>query len=169
MLKLKGAKFHKLNWYNMVKNSEMKKNNKIAVIGTVAFITTLILLTIFIPQIVANNEATKSYEDISVGVAYSMINDTASFPNLVILDVRTQSEYDSEHLNNSILIPVGELESRLAEIAQYNNTEIIVHCRSGSRSQTASEILTVNGFSKVYNVLGGVYAWIDAGYPTVIE
>ena len=96
-----------------------------------------------------------------------MINDTVSFPNLIILDVRDQDEYDSGHLNNSILIPLDELENRLNEIMEYNNTEIIVHCRTGFRSKSASEILASNGFSKIYNMLGGISGWIDAGYPTV--
>jgi len=151
----------------MVQASEMKKNNKIAVIGTVVFIAAMILGVIFLPQILPDDNTTKDYEDISVEVAYSMINDTVSFPNLIILDVRDQVEYNSGHLNNSILIPVEELENRLNEIIEYNNTEIIMNCRSGSRSRTASEILASNGFSEVYNMLGGITAWIEAGYPTV--
>ena len=151
----------------MVQESVMKKNNKIAVIGTVVFVAAMILGVIFLPQILPDDTTTKDYEDISVEVAYNMINDTVSFPNLIILDVRDQDEYDSGHLNNSILIPLGELESRLNEITQYNNTEIIVHCASGGRSQTASGILASNGFSKIYNMLGGITAWINAGYPTV--
>jgi rhodanese-related sulfurtransferase len=153
----------------MEQKSEIKNKNKIALFGTIIIITSFIIMTIFIPQILANNDTTKDYEDISVDVAYSMINDTVSLPNLIILDIRSQSEYDSGHLNNSILIPVDELENRLNEIDEYQNIEIIVHCRSGSRSRTASEILTTNGFSKIYNMLGGIYAWIDAGYPTILE
>ena len=169
MLKLKGAKFRNLSWFNMEQKSEIKNKKKIVLYGSIFIITTIILTAIFIPQILANNDTNKDYEDISVDVAYSMINDAVSFPNLIILDVRSQSEYDSGHLNNSILIPVDELESRLNEIEEYQNIEIIVHCRSGSRSRTASEILTTNGFSKIYNILGGISAWIDAGYPTVLE
>lgn len=153
----------------MEQNSEIKNKKKIALFGSIIIITSIILTAIFIPQILANNDTNKDYEDISVDVAYSMINDTVSFPNLIILDVRSQSEYDSGHLNNSILIPVDELESRLNEIEEYQNTEIIVYCRAGSRSRAASEILSENGFSKVYNMLGGISAWIDAGYPTILE
>jgi len=151
----------------MVQESEMKKNNKIAIIVTAIIIMASIFGVIFIPQLIPNNDTPKEYEDVSVSVAYSMINDSITYPNLIILDVRNQDEYDSEHLNNSILIPLGELESRLNEIEQYNNTEIIVHCRSGSRSASASEILASNGFSKIYNMLGGINAWIDADYPTI--
>ena len=102
--------------------------------------------------------------DISVSVANSMINDTATYPDLLVLDVRTPEEYNDAHLYNATLIPVDELGSRLSEIESYNDTEIIVYCRSGSRSLQASNLLVANNFSKIYNMLGGINAWIAAGY-----
>jgi len=78
--------------------------------------------------------------DISVSVANDMINDNATYPNLLVLDVRTVEEFSENHLNNATLIPLAELEGRLAELALYNDTEIIVYCRSGSRSLQASNI-----------------------------
>ncbi|MBY9020117.1 MAG: rhodanese-like domain-containing protein [Candidatus Lokiarchaeota archaeon] len=93
-----------------------------------------------------------------------MINNNTGYPNLLILDVRTPEEYNDAHLYNVTLIPVAELEGRLAELESYNDTEIIVYCRSGSRSLQASNILVANNFSKVYNMLGGITAWIDAVY-----
>ena len=68
----------------MEKKLETKNKNKIALFATIIIITSMILTVIFIPQILANNDATKDYENISVDVAYSMINDTESFPNLII-------------------------------------------------------------------------------------
>lgn len=150
----------------MEQNSEFNKK-KILIFGSIAVLSTIILMVIFIPQLTPNNEQPGEYEDISVSVAYDMINDDETYPDLIVLDVRSQSEYDSGHLNNSILIPVDELENRLDEIEEYKNTEIVVHCRSGSRSRTASGILASNGFSKVYNMLSGISAWTGAGYPTV--
>jgi rhodanese-related sulfurtransferase len=85
-----------------------------------------------------------------------------SNPNLVILDVRTQAEYDSGHIQNATLIPVTELANRLGELD--TEKEILVYCKAGGRSATASQILVDNGFSKVYNMLGGITAWMSAGY-----
>jgi len=99
------------------------------------------------------------YFDVSVSQAKQMIE---SNPNLVILDVRTQAEYDSGHIQNATLIPLTELASRLGELDK--NKEILVYCGSGGRSATASQILADNGFSKVYNMLGGITAWRNAGY-----
>ena len=103
-------------------------------------------------------------EIISVEDAHEMITNSTLYPDLVILDVRTQGEYDAEHICNAILIPLDELESSLNELYPYNNTEILVYCQSGSRSTNASQILNINGFTKVYNMEGGISAWKTAGY-----
>lgn len=103
-------------------------------------------------------------QDITVDSAYNMIYGGA-FPELAILDVRNQSEYDINHLYGAYLIPLHELETRLDEISDCANTEIIVYCGLGGRSELAAGILADNGFTKVYNMLGGIAAWIEAGYP----
>jgi len=96
--------------------------------------------------------------------AKSMID---SDPSLVILDVRTQSEYDSGHIRNAKLIPSTELEGRLNEL---NKTDkILVYCGSGTRSATASQILADNGFLYIYNMLWGLTYWKLQGYPVYVK
>jgi len=107
------------------------------------------------------------YRDISVQEAYAVIT-YQPYRNITILDVRTQSEYDMMHINNSILIPYDELEARINELAGNETYEIIVHCKSGYRSAIASDILANHGFARVYNMVGGIEAWVDAGYPVVM-
>ena len=102
--------------------------------------------------------------DISVSVANDMINNNTTYPDLFVLDVRTIEEYNNAHLYNATLIPLAELEGRLAELASYNDTEIIVYCRSGTRSLQASNILVAHNFTKIYNMEEGIDAWIAAGY-----
>ena len=108
----------------------------------------------------------QSYTDISVLTAYEMINNTIQYPNLIILDVREQSEYDVNHLYNATLIPRREISARINELQLYNDTEIIVYCLYGGRSALASLNLANNhNFKKIYNILGGITDWITAGYP----
>ena len=95
-----------------------------------------------------------------------MINNNTLYPNLIILDVRDRSEYRVNHICDAILIPIQELESRLSELYSYNDTEIIVYCMSGVRSTLGSQILDENGFTKIYNMEGGIGGWISAGYET---
>jgi rhodanese-related sulfurtransferase len=110
----------------------------------------------------------KPYTNIDVATAKDMISDAGN-SSLIVLDVRTQSEYDEGHLENAVLIPLTELESRIDEIVQYRDSEIIVYCKAGSRSAQASSILDSNNFTKVFNVLGGITAWESANYPVIHE
>jgi parallel beta-helix repeat protein len=104
------------------------------------------------------------YVDVSVSEAKNMID---SNPLRVILDVRTQSEYDSGHIRNAKLIPHAELEARISELDEDRDT--LVYCRSGHRSTIASEILIDHGFTQVYGMLGGILAWTDASYPVYVR
>ncbi|UCE15212.1 MAG: rhodanese-like domain-containing protein [Candidatus Bathyarchaeota archaeon] len=106
------------------------------------------------------------YTDIDVDTAYNMITN-GSYPDLVVLDVRTQSEYDRGHIYETVLVPHTELDARIGELTGRENHEIVVYCRSGVRSVTASEILDSHNFTKVYNMLGGIQAWQSAGYPVL--
>ena len=109
-----------------------------------------------------------AYTSIDVGTAYDMIRGGA-YPSLVILDVRTKGEYDSGHIYGATLMPVTELLARIGELASRKYDPILVYCGSGGRSKTASGILDSNGFTKVYNMLGGIAAWNSAGYLTWIS
>lgn len=100
-----------------------------------------------------------SYVNVNVSVAKQMIETN---PNLVILDVRSQSEYDSGHIENATLIPSDQLAGRISELDKQK--DILVYCAAGGRSATASQLLVDNGFLNVYNILGGITAWKNAGY-----
>jgi len=103
--------------------------------------------------------SSNGYVNVNVSKAKQMIE---SDPELVILDVRTLEEYNEGHIETAVLIPVSELESRLDELDK--ETETLAYCKLGGRSATASQILVENGFGSVYNMLGGITAWRDAGY-----
>lgn len=76
-----------------------------------------------------------------------------------LLDVREQWEYDEANLGAK-LIPLGTLPHRLAELEGLKEEELIVHCRSGKRSDNAKRFLEQNGFKNVRNVLGGIEAYL---------
>ena len=79
----------------------------------------------------------------------------------LLLDVRTQEEYDEVHIDGATLISVYELENRLSEIEAHRDTPVLVYCRSGNRSVVASQVLVQNGFKNVTNLEGGISAWIQ--------
>jgi len=78
----------------------------------------------------------------------------------ILLDVRSQEEYDAGHIGGSMLIPVGELESRLSELPD-KDAIIIVYCRAGARSAVASGVLIDNGFMHIHD-MGSVFDWPEA-------
>ena len=77
-----------------------------------------------------------------------------------ILDVREPHEYAIVNMG-APLIPLGELESNLHRLTFPKATEIVVHCKSGIRSQRAALILKANGFPNVSNLAGGIVDWAD--------
>jgi len=77
----------------------------------------------------------------------------------ILLDVRESIERRGNHIKDSIHIPLAQVKSRLKELNQYKNKEIIVYCASGIRSSLASSVLIQNGFN-AFNLSGGI-----SGYP----
>jgi len=97
----------------------------------------------------------RGVKDISPQEALIFIEQKKAF----ILDVREQSEYDAGHVANSILIPLGQLNARVAELEQYKASDLVVICRGGKRSATACWQLRQHSFSHIYNIAGGIIAW----------
>lgn len=81
-----------------------------------------------------------------------------------LLDVREPYEYEIANLGG-VLIPQNDVARRLSELDP--SSEIIVHCRSGVRSQRIAEMLQKNGFARVENLSGGILAWAEQIDPTM--
>jgi hydroxyacylglutathione hydrolase len=77
--------------------------------------------------------------------------------NVVVLDVRDESEWDSGHLAEAIHLPLATLAARLNEVPR--GRPIVVHCQAGSRSAIATSLLTAAGIPDVRNMSGGIAAW----------
>ena len=75
-------------------------------------------------------------------------------PDLVLLDVRTQLEHDEDALEGSILIPIDEITARLSEIDK--DTPYLLFCRSGIRSGQVYDYLKSEGYTKLFNMQGGM-------------
>ena len=82
--------------------------------------------------------------------------------DVVLIDVREQSEYDEVHIPDITLIPLGTIPDSLDQIP--TDKTVIVTCRSGNRSGQATEFLRQQGFDNVHNMEGGIVAWQAAGH-----
>lgn len=80
---------------------------------------------------------------------------------LNIIDVRENWEYEEFNIGAE-LIPLGELQNKVDDLEEIRDQEIIIHCRSGSRSAAACSYLTGIGFTNTRNLLGGMLAWHEA-------
>ena len=104
---------------------------------------------------------TATYETVDVQTAYDALS---ADENAQLVDVREPDEWaETGVAPGAVLIPLGDLEAQAAELTA--DQPVYVICRTGNRSQTASEILVGLGFTQVYNVDGGITAWVDAGLP----
>ena len=115
-----------------------------------------------IPQAQAEEDAEPPVPVMTVEELKARIESGSPF---VLLDVRERFEWDIARLDGARLIPLGELHSRMSELDSAD--EIVIHCKSGVRSAKALRQLQKAGFSKLYNVDGGILAWSDRVDPSV--
>lgn len=87
----------------------------------------------------------------------------ASDPGLVVVDVREPMEWEMGHVPGAMLISLGELRERLAELDRTKTTLVI--CEAGVRSSTGASLLQAAGFAKVANVVEGTGGYRSAGLP----
>ena len=108
------------------------------------------------------NADVDSIDSISPKEASIMVSEKKA----VIVDVREDSEWSEQHIPGAIHIPLAQLTEHLSELKQYKDSPVITQCRSGGRSGKAVDVLKLAGFSKVYNMEGGIIAWDNAGLKT---
>jgi len=77
---------------------------------------------------------------------------------IILLDVRTRDEYLEKHIPKSTLIPVDVLANKASRKLPNKNAEIMVYCKSGSRSSMAVKTLSKLGYMNIY-ILGGIVRW----------
>ncbi|PKQ67203.1 rhodanese-like domain-containing protein [Raineya orbicola] len=108
-----------------------------------------------------NQNSTTMYKNLSANEFEKGM--TAS--NAVIIDVRTPMEYNEGHIKNAKLIDIygRDFASEIEKLDR--NKAYYVYCRSGNRSSSAAGFMVSKGFTKVYNLNGGIGAWINNGKP----
>lgn len=96
-----------------------------------------------------------SYEQITPAEAKEIMDERDGY---VILDVRTQEEYNEAHIDGAILIPDYEITAKAESILKDKNQLILVYCRSGRRSKNAASELVSLGYTNVKE-FGGIIDW----------
>ena len=138
----------------------------------------ILLLLICVPLIFCCGEITNEKEDnkiIDKKVVQKVLEDvnTENFQQLIekgdgiIIDVRTSQEFNSGHIIDATNIDFysDDFSDKLEIVRK--DVPIYVYCRSGGRSSSAANKMEKLGFTKVYNLLGGIGSWQSEGYKTI--
>lgn len=76
--------------------------------------------------------------------------------DILLLDIRTKEEYEEYKIDNAINIPLQDLLYEVDDLEEYKDKKVIVYCRSGHRSITACNLLSISGFENLYNLEKGI-------------
>ncbi len=104
---------------------------------------------------VAEEKSDSSFQRIDAEAAKEMMD---SDKELVVVDVRTDEEYNSGHIVGAINIPVEQITAGDFGSLTDKNQTILIYCRSGNRSKVASGFLAENGYKNIYE-FGGIKDW----------
>lgn len=100
-------------------------------------------------------EVENTYQQITQEEAKKMMDSQ----EVIILDVREQDEFDAGHIPGAILLPVGTIsDETAADVIPEVDSVVLVYCRSGNRSKTASSALAELGYTSIYE-FGGINNW----------
>jgi sulfur-carrier protein adenylyltransferase/sulfurtransferase len=147
---------------------KLRKNPECPVCGTNPTVTELIDYNQFCgisPEPAQAAQVKNGIPQISVKELKSRLDTKETHnDNFLLLDVREPYEFQIAQIGG-YLIPQNDVANRLGELDPAR--EVVVHCRSGARSQKIAELLKANGFQKVSNLAGGILAWSDEIDPSI--
>jgi rhodanese-related sulfurtransferase len=103
----------------------------------------------------------------AVDLSVSEFSSKVAEAGVITLDVRTPGEFNEGHIEGAILVDFqsGNFENEIASLDK--NQTYAVYCRSGNRSGQAVKVMSDAGFTKLYNLDGGVIDWANSGLPLV--
>lgn len=101
------------------------------------------------------NDQEAAYVNITAQEAKKIMDSQEGY---ILLDVRTQEEYDQGHIPGAIVVPDTEIEARAEEVLPDKDQLILVYCRSGRRSKNAAQILVELGYTNIKE-FGGIIDW----------
>lgn len=122
---------------------------------TKRFLPVILAILLLLTGCGGNTVKENTYQQITQEEAKQMM-DTQ---DVVILDVREQREFDAGHIPGAVLLPVGTIdEETAAAVIPEKDAVVLVYCRSGNRSKTASSVLAELGYTGIYE-FGGIHTW----------
>lgn len=109
-------------------------------------------------------EAKASINEVSIDEVKKMIDNRE---DIILLDVRDSEEYETGHIPGAINISRGSLDFKVHLIIPDKNEKVVVYCGLDLRSPLATKSMNDLGYKKAVNMIGGLKAWKESGYPIV--
>ncbi len=109
-------------------------------------------------------EAKAAINEVSIDEVKKMVDNSEE---IILLDVRDREEYETGHIPGAINISRGSLDFKVHLIVSDKNKKIIVYCGLDLRSPLATKSMNDLGYKKAINMIGGLKAWKEAGYPVL--
>ena len=119
------------------------------------FLIALLTFTLPFGCVGCSDGGSVTYDQISGAEAKALMDSESGY---IIIDARTQSEYDEGHIPGAVLIPEYEIADRAGKELPEKDQLILVYCRSGRRSKIAAEELVKLGYTNVKE-FGGIIDW----------
>lgn len=103
----------------------------------------------------------RGVKNISVSEATLLINRK----DALVIDVRETAEWSAGHIPAARHFPLSQFAKHLVEIEKFKDKPVVLVCASGNCSSSAARMLQKAGFPQVFNLAGGMRAWLDSGLP----
>ncbi len=124
-----------------------------------------LLLIIFIVAIFTGCGIGNTYQHLNQDEALKIMQ---TQNDIIILDVRTQEEYDKKHIPNAVLLPIDEIRKGNFAPLKDKKQKILVYCWTGRRAEDSAKLLAENGYSNVFE-FGGLVDWTGETEGTEIR
>jgi rhodanese-related sulfurtransferase len=107
-------------------------------------------------------ERTQAFAGLSAPQAVRLMNQGA-----IVLDLRTKAAYDAGHIGDARNVPAADLQAQAESLKKWRDKSVITYCDSGVSGASSARVLTKLGFTKVFNLQGGINAWVKDNLPLV--
>ncbi len=115
----------------------------------------LLVLTVVLSIFLVSCGSSSGVQNITAAEAKTMRDNDSS---VIFVDVREQYEYDAEHIQAAILLPLATIDTDAVNVIPDKTAVYIIYCRSGNRSATGSQALIDLGYENIYD-MGGIIDW----------
>jgi rhodanese-related sulfurtransferase len=105
-------------------------------------------------------ERIQAFAGLSAMQAVRLMNQGA-----LVIDLRAKQAYDAGHIGDARNVPVAELESQAESLKKWRDKSVITYCDSGTSGANGARVLMKLGFTKVFNLQGGLNAWLKDNLP----